>query len=89
MCIHLFLIPIKTYADPDKINITPAIDKPGVILGISGSGSECVVAVPFVAVFSAVCVGVFVALIVDVNTLEEMVLDREVELKFKSVEASG
>jgi hypothetical protein len=71
------------------INITPAIDKPGVILGFSGSGSDCVVTVPFVPVFTAVGVGVLVVLIVDVNTLEEMVLDRKVELVFKGVEASG
>jgi hypothetical protein len=58
-----------------------------VILGFSGSGSERIAAVPFVALFIAVDVGAWVVLIVEAKTLGEMVLDSRVELKLNSVEA--
>lgn len=89
MCIHLFLIPIKTYADPDIIKTTPAIDKPGVILGLSGRGSSWIVLVPFVALFPAVGVKVCVALAVDVSTLGVVVvLESRVELEVNNVEGA-
>jgi hypothetical protein len=78
------LIPINRNAKPDTINTIPAIDKPGVILGFSGSGFEGAVAVPFVAVLPAVVEGVWVVLIVVASPLWEIVFD-EVEFKLNGV----
>jgi hypothetical protein len=79
------LIPINRNAKPDTVNTIPAIDNPGVILGFNGSGLEGVVAVPFVAVLTAVVEGVRVLLIVAASPLWEAVFDKEAEFKLNGV----
>jgi len=78
------LIPINRYAKPDTVNTIPAIDKPGVILGFKGSEFEGVVAVPFVALLTAVVEGVRVLLIV-ASPLWEIVFDKEAGFKLNGV----
>src|SRR5256885_16465918 len=89
MCIHLFLMPTNAYAVPVIIRITPAIDRAGVILGFSGSGSGRARSVPFVTLFTAVDVGVWLARIVDEKWLAEAVRDRCAGLELNTVNAPG